>query len=209
MKKARPRLTLFEERVLKIGVALCVGVDKGKFNLPTRENRPLHRIMVAFLRRMKTARQREQVLLGCLANLPEIPDFDIPVTSGFAIKLTRAWKEGKPLPFTAIEFYLLRNWDAWGGMESKDAAAPPLKRWTDECVAQLLNCKLSERDLAAYRKGKHGELTADTYRKIRTGLGLNPDQPPLVRQFKLDETDTVIQLWQAKPAPKVDLSLLR
>jgi hypothetical protein len=200
-----PSLTPFEKRVLQIGVAVCAKIEGKKFRM--RENSPQHRIVMAFLKRMKTAKQREQVLLSCLANLPEIPDFDIPVTPQFAMKLTRAWQEGKPLPFTGIEFYLLRNWDAWDGMEGKDAAALPLKRWTDECVTELLNEIASESDLARYRKGKHGELTADTYRKIRQGLDLYPDQPPLVRQFELD--GNLIKLRQVKPPPKINLELLQ
>jgi hypothetical protein len=206
MKKAR-RLTPFEERVLKIGVSLCVAVGKGKFSVKMRENTPGHRIIVAFLKRMKTAKQREQILLSCLANLPKIPDDEIHVTPHFMMKLARAWQDAKELPFSGIQFYLLRNWDGWGGTDGKNAAAPPIKRWTDECVTQLLNNIASDSDLVAYRKRKHGELTVPAYRKIRGGLALNPVQPSLVRQFKAD--GTVIKLWQAKPAPKIDLSLLR
>jgi hypothetical protein len=233
MKEQPTRLTPFEKKVLEIGVALYVVVARNsKFNLPAmRENSPGHRIRVAFLKRMKTAKQRAQILLSCLTNLPEIPDFDIPVTSQFMMKLARAWQEGKPLPFSGIEFYLLRNWDCWDGTDRWDGGAflkqwtdelrafkssgisrvaelpaPPLKWWTDECVAQLLNNIASDSDLAIYRSGKHGELTVDTYRKIRARLVLNPLPPPLVRQFKVDSG--VIVVRHAKPPPKT-LSLLR
>lgn len=203
MKRKASRLTPFEKRVLEIGVSMCVAVGKGKFSLRAPENSPGHRITMAFLKRMKTPRQREQVLLSCLANLPETPKSDITVTPQFTIKLARAWREGKPLPFTGIEFYLLRNWDNWDGV----VEAPVLKRWTDECVTKLLNCIASDSDLAAYRKGKHRELTVGAYRPIRRRLALNPIQPPLVRQFDVD--GMVIRLRQAKPSAKVDLKLLR
>jgi hypothetical protein len=208
MRKARHRLTPFEERVLQIGVSLYLATNtEGKWKLRVRENSPGHRVMVAFLKRMKTSKQREQVLLSCLANLPKIPDDDIQVTPQFTIKLARVWQDGKPLPFTGIEFYLLRNWDGWDGVDGENVVVLPLKRWTDECVAQLLNSIASDSDLAAYRRGKHGELTVDTYRKIRTGLDLHPEQPPLVRQFEVD--GTVIKLRQKKPTPKIDRKLLR
>jgi hypothetical protein len=208
MNSARRRLTPFEKRVLEVGFTLYVAFNEGR-TVRMRENSPQHRIAVAFSKRMKTAKQREQVLLSCLANLPQIPDKpNIPVTPQFMVKLTRAWQEGKPLPFTGIEFYLLRNWDGWeGSTDEKNAAAPPLKRWTDECVTQLLNLIASDADLVKYRKGKHGELTVPTYRPIRRDLGLRPEQPPLVRQF--DVSHNLIKLKQAKPAPRIELALLR